>query len=171
MNKNCAVEDCEDTGTWSKTCRQHFVHHKSHTYWQVMDTDILTQRPDPWHGPQRHVLRLRWIITLVLFMKSIHQTITVTQNQLSAAYCTVLYCTVLAVLCCAVLCCAVLYCTVLYCTVLAVYSLPVLAVRASVCTYWLHSTHTVPGFVKQKKIRICIMVAFCTVHVARSLNR
>jgi len=34
------------------------------------------------------------------------------------------------------------------CSVLAVYSLPVLEVGASVCTYLLHSTHTVPSSVK-----------------------
>lgn len=36
------------------------------------------------------------------------------------------------------------------CYIIAVYSLPVSTVRASVCTYLLHSTHTVPSSVKQK---------------------
>ena len=46
---------------------------------------------------------------------------------------------------------------VCYVRVLAVYSLQVSAVRVSVCTYWLHSTHTVPSSVMQKKIWNCIL--------------
>jgi len=66
--------------------QHHFVHHKSHTDRQVMDSDLLIQRSDPRHGPKRHVLQLQRIIVLVLFMKSLYQTNTVTQNQVSATY-------------------------------------------------------------------------------------